>query len=70
MKKVKVCKSCSGFDVRELKEYAKQINCKLAFGCIAKCRQKHPELSGNYFGLIDGNFVSCSTKEEFLEAMK
>jgi uncharacterized protein YuzB (UPF0349 family) len=70
MKKVKICKRCSGVDPRELKEYSKKINCKLEFGCIAKCRQKHPELSGNYFGLIDGDFISCSSKEEFFEAMK
>jgi hypothetical protein len=70
MKKVKICRRCSGFDAKEIREYASKINCKLAFGCIAKCKQKHSELSGKYFGFINGDFVSCSAKEEFFEAMK
>ncbi|MCR1898925.1 hypothetical protein NSA47_08000 [Irregularibacter muris] len=70
MKKVKVCKRCSRFDTKELKEYTQQINCKLKTGCVARCGARHPELADKYFGLIDGNFVSYDTKEEFFGAMK
>lgn len=70
MKKVKVCKHCSNFDVKEIKYYAKDINCKLKFGCLGKCRGKCPELSGQYFGTIDGELLICSSKEEFFRQMK
>lgn len=73
MKKVKVCRRCSGFDVRELKElkeYSKQINCKLKTDCIGGCRRKHPELTDKYCGWIDDIFVVCNTKQEFIEKIK
>lgn len=70
MRKVKVCKRCSGFDIKELKAHAKEANCKFKIGCVKKCHQKHPELTDKYFGLIDGNFASFNTEEEFMDKMK
>ena len=62
-KKVKVCKRCSGFDVKELKQHlgAKDYS----IGCIGGCARKHPELSGKVFGLLNGKLTICDTKEEF-----
>lgn len=67
-KKIKVCKRCSGFDVKELKDYigAKEYS----VGCIGKCARKCPELSGKVYGLINGELTVCNTKEEFFEAIK
>ncbi|MGC4018863.1 MAG: hypothetical protein QM793_06345 [Muricomes sp.] len=69
-KKVKVCKRCSNFDVKGIKAMAKDAGCKLRVGCISKCNIKeHPELDGKYFGLIDDELYSTSSKEEFYERM-
>ncbi|TCL60929.1 hypothetical protein EDD76_10126 [Kineothrix alysoides] len=70
MKKVKVCKHCSNFDTKEIKEQAENMNCKLKFDCIGKCRKKCPELKDKYYGKIDGKLVVCSSKKEFFEMMK
>ncbi len=68
--KVEVCKRCSNFDMKELKESSREMNYKLKTGCIAKCKKKHPELSERYFGLINGQFISCDSKEEFFLTIK
>ena len=64
-KKVRVCKKCSGFDVTELKGKAKSKY--YTTGCIGKCASKSPELSSKFFGFLNGEFVSCGTKEEFFD---
>ncbi len=63
VKKVKVCKKCSGFDVGELKGKVKSKD--YSTGCIGKCASKCPELSGKVYGFLNGEFVACDTKEEF-----
>ena len=63
VKKVKVCKNCSGFDVAELKGKVKTKD--QSTGCIGKCLKKNPELEGKVFGFLNGEFVVCETKEEF-----
>ncbi|WP_342758065.1 hypothetical protein [Kineothrix sedimenti] len=70
MKKVKVCKHCSNFDNKEIKSWAKDVDCKLKFECIGKCRKKCPELTDKYFGKIDGKLIICSSKEDFFAQMK
>jgi len=62
-KKVCVCKKCSGFDVKELKDRVKGKDCDI--GCIGKCLGKHPKLKGKVFGYLNGEFTVCDTKEEF-----
>ncbi|MDF2802276.1 MAG: hypothetical protein K0S61_2179 [Anaerocolumna sp.] len=65
MKKVIVCKKCSGFDVSELtnllplKDYG--------VSCIGKCSGRDPSLSGKVYGFIKGEFVVCDTKDEFFK---
>lgn len=63
-KKVKVCKKCSGFDVTELKGKVKAKD--HTTGCIGRCLNSHPELAGKVFGFLNGEFVVCDTKDEFL----
>ena len=63
VKKVKVCKRCSGFDVTELKGKVKAKD--YTTGCIGKCAGKNPELEGKVFGYLNGDFVVCETKDEF-----
>lgn len=63
VKKVKVCKKCSGFDVTELKGKVKVKD--QSTGCIGKCSSKFPELAGKVYGFLNGEFVVCDTKEEF-----
>jgi hypothetical protein len=63
VKKVKVCKKCSGFDVAELKGKVKTKDCTT--GCIGKCVAKFPELQGKIYGFLNGEFTVCDTKEEF-----
>lgn len=67
-KKIKVCKRCSGFDVKELKGFAPAK--EYAVGCIGKCARKCPELSGKVFGLINGELTVCNTKEDFFAEIK
>lgn len=62
-KKIKICKKCSGLDIKELKG---RLDSKdYGFGCLQKCLRKNAELEGTVFGLINGEFVVCNTKEEF-----
>ncbi|NLG25882.1 MAG: hypothetical protein GX558_11030 [Clostridiales bacterium] len=63
VKKVKVCKKCSGFDVAELKGVVKAKD--YTTGCIGRCESKHPELKGKFYGFLNGEFVACDTKSEF-----
>ena len=67
MRKVKVCKRCSNFDIKEIKKYAKEVNCKLKFGCLSKCRSKHIEFKDKYFGIINDKLYIYSSKEEFFK---
>ena len=68
VKKVKVCKKCSGFDVTELKDFVKVKD--HSTGCIGKCQSKHPELNGKVFGFLNGEFTVCDTKDEFFTKIK
>ena len=63
MKKVRVCKKCSGFDVAELKGKVKTKD--YSTGCIGRCLSKEPELAGKFYGFLNGEFVVCDTKDEF-----
>jgi len=63
VKKVRVCKKCSGFDVTELKGKVKAKD--HTTGCIEKCAGKDPKLAGKIHGFLNGEFVVCDTKEEF-----
>lgn len=65
VKKVKVCKKCSGFDVTELKGIVKAKD--HTTGCIGRCVSKCPELAGKVYGFLNGEFVACDTKDEFME---
>jgi len=65
MKKVRVCKKCSGFDVTELKGKVKAKD--HTTGCIGKCIAKNPDLEGKVFGYLNGEFTVCGTKEEFFD---
>jgi hypothetical protein len=65
VKKVKVCKKCSGFDVLELKGKVKTKD--YTTGCIGKCTAKCPELQGKIFGFLNGKLTVCDTKEEFFD---
>lgn len=67
-KTIKVCKYCSGFDVKELKDFVPEKEYKV--GCIGKCGRKYPELSTKVFGLLNGNVVICDTKEDFFSEIK
>jgi coenzyme F420-reducing hydrogenase gamma subunit len=63
VKKVKVCKKCSNFDVTELKGKVKTKD--YTTGCIGRCSAKCPELAGKVYGFLNGEFVACESKEEF-----
>lgn len=63
VKKLKVCKKCSGFDVEELKGKVKAKD--YTTGCIGRCSAKNPELAGKIYGFINGEFKICDTKQEF-----
>ena len=67
-KKVRVCKKCSGFDVKELKGLLDEK--EYSTGCIGKCLKKKPKLEGKVYGYIDGEFEVCDTKEEFFAKIK
>ena len=64
VKKLKVCKKCSGFDVEELKGKLKVKD--YTTGCIGKCQAKNPELKGKVYGFLNGEFTVCKNKKEFL----
>lgn len=65
VKKVRVCKKCSGFDVAELKGKVKTKD--HSTGCIGRCQSKEPELQGKVYGFLNGEFTVCDTKEVFFE---
>ena len=65
VKKVRVCRRCSGFDVAELKGKIKVKD--TSTGCIGKCASKEPELVGKVYGFLNGEFTVCDTKEEFFD---
>ena len=65
VKKVRVCKKCSGFDVAELKGMVKAKD--HTTGCIGKCLPKNADLDGKVFGYLNGEFTVCDTKEEFFD---
>ena len=67
-KKIKVCKRCSGFDVKELKEFVPAKEYKV--GCVGNCAQKCEQNSGTVFGELNGQLVTYSTKEEFFTKIK
>jgi hypothetical protein len=63
MKKVVVCKKCSGFDVSELSNIISKKDYKVS--CIGKCAGRDPSLTGKVYGFLKGEFVVTETKEEF-----
>ena len=63
VKKVNVCKKCSGFDVTELKGIAGLKVKDTRVGCIGACKQNE----GKFWGKLNGELVICDTKEEFFE---
>ncbi|MDF2587876.1 MAG: hypothetical protein K0S41_1717 [Anaerocolumna sp.] len=65
VKKVKVCKKCSGFNVEELKGKVKTKD--YTTGCIGRCSSQCSELVGKVYGFLKGDFVVCDTKEEFFD---
>ncbi|OJU17223.1 MAG: hypothetical protein BGN88_03995 [Clostridiales bacterium 43-6] len=62
-KKVRVCKSCSGFDVEELKGILRDD--EYTTGCIGMCLHRNPHFKGQIFGFLNGDFTICNTKDEF-----
>ena len=68
VKKVKVCKKCSGFDVEELKGKVKSKD--YTTGCIGRCIGRSPELKGKIYGFLNGEFTVCDTKEEFFKKIE
>jgi hypothetical protein len=60
-KKIKVCEKCSGFDVTELKDKVKDHT----VGCIGRCAEKHPHLTGKILGILNDTYTVCDTIEEF-----
>ena len=67
-KLVRVCKKCSGFDVKELGTILDDK--QFSTGCIDKCLKKKSKLNGKIHGYIDGEFTVCETKEEFFALVK
>ena len=63
VKKVRVCKKCSGFDVAELE--GKLAPEEYTTYCIGKCKRHNPKLEGKVYGLLSDELVVCGTKEEF-----
>lgn len=70
MKKIKVCKYCSNFSLKEIKAYAKNMNFELKFGCLTKCKKKYPEFSDKYLGMIDNELFICASKEAFFKLLE
>jgi len=64
VKKVNVCKKCSGFNVEELKGVVKTKD--LRVGCIGECGKNE----GKVFGKLNGELTICDSKEDFLEKVK
>ncbi len=68
-KKIKVCKKCSGFDVKELNSF---MNAKdYSVGCLGKCSvRKCCEYDHKVFGILNGEFTICDSKEAFFEKIR
>ena len=66
VEKVRVCKKCSGLDIKELKTQMDDTDVKLKVGCFGECKGKHPELKGKSYGLLDGELFVCDKEKEFL----
>lgn len=64
VKKVNICKKCSGIAKEDLKGIVKVKDMRI--GCIQQCGAHE----GKVFGYLDGEMVVCETKEEFLEKVK
>ena len=67
-KKIKVCKHCSGFDVKELRDIVPEKEYKI--GCIGHCARKSSELKSKVYGLLNGKLVVRDTKEDFFAEIK
>ena len=63
VKKVRVCKKCSGFDVTELEGMLAKED--YATYCIGRCLRKNKKLNGKVYGFINDEFTVCGTKDEF-----
>lgn len=61
--KVKICKSCSAFDKRELEELEKNSKVNLKFGCVHHCG-KH-----GYGAMVQDKFVKASSFQRFLDKL-
>lgn len=60
-KLIRVCKICSKVNIDNLIEKVGECNVKV--GCVSACRKE----KGNYFGKINGVYVSEENEKEFLE---
>ena len=68
-KKIKVCKKCSGFDVKELKSFVRSKD--YSVGCLGKCSaRKCGEFDHKVIGTLNGEFTVCDTKEEFFKKIR
>ena len=67
-KKIKVCKKCSGFDVKKLKDFVPEKKYKV--GSIGACKKKHSELSGKCYGILDGKLTVCDSKKDFFDKIE
>ncbi len=63
---VKVCKKCSGFDVKELDGIVGNDHYKV--DCIGVCKKKRDKKK--FYGKINGEIVTCDTKEELFSQIK
>ena len=64
VKKVNVCKKCSGVAAEDFKGIIKVKDMRV--GCIGNCRQNE----GKVFGFLNGEMVVCDTKDEFIAKVK
>lgn len=64
IKKVNVCKKCSGIDAEDLKGIIKMKDMRV--GCIRECKKN----AGKVFGFLNGEMVVCDTKDEFINKVK
>lgn len=67
-KKVVVCKYCSGFKVKELKDFVPDKEYKVK--CFKECLRKNPKFEGKVYGMLGGKLVVRDTKEEFFDEIK
>lgn len=67
---IKVCKKCSGINIKELESYTRYLGCQIKTGCMNKCKHKNHQFSGKVYGLINHDLIVCDTAEEFLKKIK